>query len=68
MSYGCMIAAVYALSQGRADHAAVWALLALTFAVLRLRPGWLGRMWQDSLQREQRAADVTLFEGRRDDG
>lgn len=60
-----MIAAVYALSQGRADHAAAWALLALVFAVLRLRPGPIARMWQDALQREQ--ANVTLFEGRPDD-
>lgn len=71
-----MIAAIYALAQGRPDHALVWALLAIAWAVMRLKPGMLGRMWHESVDREQRKLDGllddpddgVLFRGRRDDG
>lgn len=66
MSTLLLIVALLLSYRGEHDHALITALVALTFAVLRLRPGWLGREWNAAIHREQRKTE-TLFEGRRDD-
>lgn len=55
--------------RGEHDHALIVAIAALTYAVLRLKPGTLGVMWRDSLTHEQAKLDdsTTLFRGDRAD-
>lgn len=71
MRLGFTLAAIYALSQDRPEHAVVWALLAIAWAITRgtVRK-WLG--WDDAMKREHAKITelvddgTTLFDGRRD--
>lgn len=69
MSTLLLVAALILSVRGEHDHAQVVAIGALTFAVLRLKPGVLAAMWRDSVAREQAALGdgTTLFRGDRDD-
>lgn len=56
MSTLLLIVALALSIAGEHDHALIVAIAALTFAVLRLEPGALAKMWRDALIDEQMRA------------
>lgn len=61
-----ILGACWFIIEGDEQRALLLILIALTFAVLRLRPGALRRMYRDAI-RQQRGDDGSLFSGSRDD-